>query len=92
MNLEERVKDIEERNCRVETDKAWETSIARRAAVAVLIFCTAWSWLLLQGSDTALRDALFPALGYLLSTTALSALRVQWEARHNNEKTNTQQP
>ncbi len=91
MNLEERVKDIEERNRRVETDKAWETSIARRAAVAVLIFCAAWGWLLLQGSDTALRDALFPALGYILSTTALSALRVQWEARQRSKNTNIQQ-
>lgn len=90
MNIEQKIEAIETRNRRVDADKAWEVSGARRVAIAMLVFLAAWGWLALQGSDTALRDALFPPLGYLLSTTALSALRVQWEARHVEEKNEKQ--
>ncbi len=34
--LEQRVQELEARNKRVEADKAWETSWARRVAIAVL--------------------------------------------------------
>ncbi len=86
MDLEQAILEIQKRNARVDADKAWERSGMRRGAVAVLVFCVAWGWLLLQGSETALRDALFPPVGYMLSTTALSFLRVQWEARTHSRK------
>lgn len=35
-SLEKRLKTIEERNRRVETEKAWETSVTRRLSIAVL--------------------------------------------------------
>ncbi|MFM2415246.1 MAG: hypothetical protein RI911_939 [Candidatus Parcubacteria bacterium] len=78
--LQKRIEAIEERNARVSADKRWETSTVRRSTIAGLVFVTAWAWLTVQGSETALRDALFPPLGYVLSTIALSRLQVQWEA------------
>ena len=38
MDLEERIKRIEERNKRVEIDKAWETSWTRRICICVLTY------------------------------------------------------
>ena len=38
MDLEERVKSIEERNKRVEKDKAWETSIIRKVCICILTY------------------------------------------------------
>lgn len=85
MDFEQEIRELKERNERVDSDKRWETSVARRLLVALLVFCAAWAWLFIQGSETALRDALFPPCGYLLSTTALSFFRVQWEARHQKQ-------
>ena len=38
MNLEERVKKIEERNKKVELDKAWETSWTRKIGIIILTY------------------------------------------------------
>jgi hypothetical protein len=78
--------EIQERNARVEADKRWETSRTRRSAVAFLIYACALCWLLVLGNEHPYRDALFPPIGYILSTTALGFLRVQYEARHTRKK------
>ena len=36
--MEERIEAIEQRNKRVEEDKAWETSLTRRVCIAVLTY------------------------------------------------------
>ncbi|MEK7615775.1 MAG: hypothetical protein AAB420_01035 [Patescibacteria group bacterium] len=39
--IEERIKTIEARNTRVETDKAWETSWTRRLSIAIATYIIA---------------------------------------------------
>jgi len=43
--LEDRIRAIEDRNIRVETEKAWETSFTRRASIALLTYATASAFL-----------------------------------------------
>ena len=38
MNLEERIKKIEERNKKVELDKRWETSWTRKICIMILTY------------------------------------------------------
>ena len=38
MDLEKEIKEIKERNKRVETDKAWETSWTRKICIALLTY------------------------------------------------------
>ena len=38
-NLEKEIKEIKERNKRVELDKRWETSLTRRLCICILTIC-----------------------------------------------------
>ena len=44
-SLERRIQAIEERNKRVEADKAWETSLTRRVSIAVITYFFALGFL-----------------------------------------------
>ena len=79
--LEERIARIEARNAKVEADKAWETSLARRGTIAMITYLVAGFSLYLLGSNAPWFYALIPVLGYILSTLTLPLLRVLW---HNH--------
>lgn len=78
-SLEQRIADIEARNARVEQDKAWETSFARRASIASLTYMVVVSYLYAIGNTSPWVNGLVPVAGYLLSTLALGFIRTQWE-------------
>jgi hypothetical protein len=78
MALEDDIRDIKERNNRVELDKAWETSWARRVFIASVTFIVASIWLrLIKESDVFLK-AIVPTAGYLLSTLSLPQIKKVW--------------
>jgi hypothetical protein len=81
--LEQRVQQLEARNRRVESDKAWETSWARRLGVAVLTYVVVATYLQLVVHITPWINALVPVIGFLLSTVALSSLKQHWVARRS---------
>jgi riboflavin synthase len=62
---------LQERNARVEMDKAWEVSLVRRGIIAVTTFILAALMFKMSGTDNALIAAIIPTLGYILSTLAL---------------------
>lgn len=78
-NLDQRVAEIEARNTRVEQDKAWETSLVRRASIALLTYAVVVSYLHVIGNDSPWINGLVPVGGYLLSTLALGFIRRVWE-------------
>lgn len=89
MSLEERLAAIEARNRRVETDKAWETSGTRRAAIAVLTYVVAVITLVLIGAERPWLGAVVPVLGFLLSTLSLPVVRQWWaQGRQQESKIN----
>jgi hypothetical protein len=78
--IEDRLAAIEARNDRVTRDKAWETSLTRRAAIAVITYlCASILFLFVMPSPVWYLAAMVPVLGYLLSTLALPWLRGMWE-------------
>lgn len=76
--LEQRVKKLEARNARVEADKAWETSWARKIAIAVLTYLVVVSYLHFVIGIEPWLNALVPVVGFLLSTLTLSYLKRLW--------------
>lgn len=77
-NLEKEIEAIRERNSRVESDKAWETSIFRTALVATVTYIAAAVFLYLIGVQNFLLSALVPAIGFFLSTQSLPFVKKWW--------------
>jgi hypothetical protein len=85
-NLEKEIELIKQRNLKVEADKAWEISFARRLFIAVSTYIIAGVWLIFVVHDTfPLLKAFVPALGYLLSTLSLTFIKKRWiEGNYKN--------
>lgn len=80
--LEQKIRALEERNVRVEADKAWETSWTRRLMIAGITFVTAGVWLVLIKDSYPWLKAFVPAAGYILSTVSLPVVKAWWVAKH----------
>lgn len=80
MELEKRIKKIEQRNKRVELDKAWETSWTRRICIMILTYIVViiYSYLI-RSYDNILLTSLVPVIGFTLSTLSLKIIRKVWE-------------
>ncbi len=77
-DLEKRIATIEERNERVEKDKAWETSVARKLVVLGLTYLVIGTYLHSTGLADPWLNAIVPALGFFLSTLTLGLLKNLW--------------
>jgi hypothetical protein len=69
---------IQERNRRVEADKAWETSSTRRIFILLVTYVIATLFLWLVAIEDPEVHALVPTGGYLLSTLSLPWLKTWW--------------
>lgn len=78
--------EIQTRNKRVELDKAWETSLLRKASIAMLtyIVMTVFMWSL--GNETPYINSIIPTLGFILSTFSLGFLKSFWLKVKNFKK------
>jgi hypothetical protein len=76
--IESDIRKIKERNARVEADKAWETSLARRAMIAAATFAIVYVFLLTINASQPALSALVPTIGYMLSTISLPFLKNLW--------------
>lgn len=79
--IEERLTDIEKRNMRVESDKAWETSWTRRVSIFVLTYIVIAAYLIIVVHIDPWINALVPAIGFFLSTLTISFLKKQWQMK-----------
>lgn len=84
MDLEKEIKKIQERNKRVELDKAWETSWTRRICIMILTYIVViiYSYVIKE-FDNIFLSSLVPVIGFTLSTLSLKLVRKIWE---NNNK------
>ncbi len=69
---------IRERNIRVEKDKAWETSWARRFLVAAVTYLVIMIFFLVIDVDHPWINAIVPTLGFLLSTLTINTIKNIW--------------
>ncbi len=76
--LEARVSSIEQRNRRVESDKAWEISKTRRAIIVVFTYLAIGAYLLVIGVPNALLNAVVPTVAFTLSTLTLPFFKKLW--------------
>jgi len=72
---------IQERNRRVEAEKAWETSLTRRGMIAVVTYFVAGFFLWLVQIPSPWLSALVPTGGYILSTLSLRWAKKLWLKR-----------
>ena len=72
------IEEIQERNRRVELDKAWETSSTRRGIIALMTYVVAVVWLMIIGNEKPFHNALVPFGGYLFSTWSLPFVKSWW--------------
>jgi hypothetical protein len=76
--LEERIKGIEDRNKKVELDKAWETSYARRALLLIFTYLAIGFYLQAIAVPQPWLNAVIPAVAFLLSTLTLPFFKKLW--------------
>lgn len=81
MNLEEIEKEIfaiQERNKKVETDKAWETSVTRKVLIAIMTYIIVLLVLFVVRAPNPYVNALVPSAAFLLSTLSLPWFKKKW--------------
>ena len=80
--IEQEVKNIKERNKRVELDKKWETSWTRRICICILTYIVVivYSYIV-RNYDNIFLSSLVPVIGFTVSTLSLKFVRKIWEQR-----------
>ncbi|MBI2102558.1 hypothetical protein HYT55_01865 [Candidatus Woesearchaeota archaeon] len=81
-DLDSRVQTIEQRNKKVELDKAWETSLTRKLIIAVLTYFVVVLFFLTAGLPKPFINSIVPTLGFVLSTLSLPFFKRFW-SRYN---------
>lgn len=78
--LEQEIKNIKERNKKVELDKKWETSWTRKICICILTYIVViiYSYLV-RNYDNIFLSSLVPVIGFTLSTLSLKFVRKLWE-------------
>ena len=76
--LEKRIEQIEERNKKVELDKAWETSWARRVIILVLTYIVITLFFLSAHLPNPFVNPIIPTVGFALSTLSLPYFKKIW--------------
>lgn len=84
-DLEKRVSTIEKRNVRVEQDKAWETSWARRGLLILFTYLSVGFYMQAIGIASPWLNAIIPSLGFLLSTLTLPFFKRMWTSQHERK-------
>lgn len=72
------IKNLIERNRRVELDKAWEISKTRRLIISLLTYFVIVIFLIAIGVKNPWLNALVPAIGFFLSTLTLPFFKRLW--------------
>ena len=87
--MEKRIEQIEQRNKRVEEDKAWETSFTRRLCIAILTYIVVviYSYTISKINNIFL-SSLVPVIGFTLSTISLSGIRKYWSKKYHKGSIN----
>ena len=76
--LEERIRKIEERNKKVEKDKAWETSLTRKILIAIATYIVISLFLWIANIPMPLENAIVPTVAFFLSTLTIPFFKKMW--------------
>ena len=85
-NIKNSIQELYERNKRVETDKAWETSFTRRFIIVVVTYLIMGFFLISINAPNPWLNALVPSSAYILSTLTLPFVKKVWLNNTYKEK------
>lgn len=77
--LEKEINKIKERNKKVETDKAWETSTTRKILLFIFTYLAIGLYINAVGVEKPWLNAVVPSFGFLLSTLTLPFFKNLWK-------------
>lgn len=83
--LEKRIKKIEERNKRVEGDKAWETCNLRKILIIVFTYIFAVLYLRIADTTNPWFGAVVPCVGFYLSTQSINIIKKWWLKKYHSK-------
>ena len=83
--IEKRLEAIEQRNKKVELDKAWETSGSRKIIIAILTYITIVLFFLAAKLPRPFINPIVPTAGFVLSTFSLPFFKKAY-IRHRAKK------
>ena len=84
-NIEERLINIEQRNVKVELDKAWETSWTRRLLLTVFTYLAIAVYLRVIDIERPWTNAIVPAVAFMISTFTMPFFKKIWMQKNNSE-------
>jgi len=84
--LQHQIDELKERNARVETDKAWETSYARRALLMLFTYSAISIYMWAIEIDRPWLNAIVPTVGFMLSTLTMPWFKQKWIKKNRKTK------
>ena len=76
--LELKIEQIEKRNKRVESDKAWETCMLRKILIIIFTYVFAVLYLKIADTTNPWFGAVVPCVGFFLSTQSINIVKKWW--------------
>ncbi len=76
--LEQEISKIKERNSKVESDKAWETSLFRKILIAILTYTVIVLFFYFTDLPKPFINAIVPTIGFMLSTLSVPVFKNLW--------------
>ena len=76
--LEKRIEKIEQRNKKVEVDKAWETSWTRRVLLTIFTYLAIGVYMWAINISRPWLNAVVPAVAFMLSTLTMPFFKKLW--------------
>jgi hypothetical protein len=76
--LNKEVEKLQDRNKRVEGDKAWEQSWSRRILIAVITYIAVAAFFVFAKLPDPYSNAIIPTLAYTLSTISAPKVKHWW--------------
>ncbi len=76
--LEKEIIKIKERNQRVESDKAWETSWSRKIVIAGVTYIAIALFFYITGFNNPWKGAVVPTVGFLLANMSIPFFKSLW--------------
>lgn len=79
--LKNEIEEIKKRNNRVELDKAWETSLARKLLIAIFTYIVIVLFFFVASLPKPFINAIVPTIGFVLSTLSIPYFKKYWIKR-----------
>ena len=77
-NIQNEIKNIKQRNQKVEIAKSWETSISRKMLISLLTYIVISIFFLYIGISKPYLNAIIPSIAFILSTLSMNLFKNLW--------------